>query len=108
MKLKKIISNLLCNGAVGKLIYKLSAGKIPSLRYLPYRFVVPRQYSMPAIHASIFWGFYESAEIRLINKFLNPDLPVIELGGSLGIISSFILNKLNSNTSLTVVEPNAS
>jgi FkbM family methyltransferase len=65
------------------------------------------QYSSHNIHASIFWGFYESAEIRLINKFLNPNLPVIELGGSLGIISSFILNKLNSNTSLTIVEPNA-
>lgn len=107
MKLKKIISNLLCNSAVGKFIYKLSAGKIPSLRYLPYRFVVPREYSTPAIHASIFWGFYESAEIRLINKFLKPDLPVIELGGSLGIVSSFILRKLNVKSSLTVVEANA-
>jgi FkbM family methyltransferase len=107
MRLKKIISDLLCSMTIGRVIYKLSGGKIPSLRNLPYRFIVPLQYSNHTIHASIFWGFYESAEIRLINKFLNPNLPVIELGGSLGIISSFILHKLNSNTSLTVVEANA-
>jgi len=108
MRLKKIISDLLCSKAIGRVIYTLSGGKIPSVRNLPYRFFVPFKYSNHNIHASIFWGFYESAEIRLINKFLNPDLPVIELGGSLGIISSFILHKLNSNSSLTVVEANAS
>lgn len=108
MSVKKTVSDLLCNKQIGRVIYRFSRGKIPSLRNLPYRFFVPLEHSTYTIHASIFWGFYESAEIRLINKFLDPNLPVIELGGSLGIISSFILNKLNSNTSLTVVEPNAS
>jgi FkbM family methyltransferase len=106
MNVKKVVSDLLCSSVIGKVIYKLSSGKIPSLRNLPNRFFVPLEHSTHTIHASIFWGFYESAEIRLINKFLNPNLPVIELGGSLGIISSFILHKLNSNTSLTVVEAN--
>lgn len=106
MHLKKKITDLLCNTSVGRIIYKLSNGKIPSLRNLPYKFFVPLAHSNHTIHASIFWGFYESAEIRLINKFLNQNLPVIELGGSLGIVSCFILHKLNSNTSLTIVEAN--
>jgi FkbM family methyltransferase len=54
--------------------------------------------------ASVFWGFYESAELRLINKYLVADLPVIELGGSLGIVSSHIAKKLKAP--LVVVEAN--
>jgi FkbM family methyltransferase len=41
----------------------------------------------PRAAASIFWGFYESAEIRFIKKFLMPNLPIVELGTSIGIVA---------------------
>jgi len=58
------------------------------------RVFVPQKYTSYTNIASIFWGFYESAELRLINKYLSPALPVIELGGSLGIVTAHIVSKL--------------
>jgi FkbM family methyltransferase len=49
---------------------------------------------------------YESAEYRLIREFLRPDLPVIELGSSIGAISSTIARKLNPGQHLICVEAN--
>ena len=106
MNIKKTISDLLCSTLVGKTLITVFHNRIPTLRNPGYRFSVPVRHSSPVIHASIFWGIYESAEIRLIKKHLRPDLPVIELGGSLGVISSFIIRKLNKNASLLVVEAN--
>lgn len=106
MQLKKIIAGLLCSPFIGKVIVVLFNKKIPSLRNFEYRFSVPVHHSSPIIHASIFWGIYESAEIRLIKKYLRSDLPVIELGASLGIVSSFIIKQLKRGVSLKVVEAN--
>lgn len=43
--------------------------------------------------AAIFWKLYESAEARLISKYLDDRYPIIELGASLGIISTLISSK---------------
>lgn len=45
------------------------------------------------IVASIFWGFYESAEIRLIDKYFKGDVDAIEFGASSGVVSSWIISK---------------
>lgn len=106
MRLKKAIADSLCSPFIGKFLTRFFNKRIPSLRNWGYRFFVPVQYSSPVIHASIFWGIYESAEIRLIKKCLRSDLPVVELGGSLGIVSSFIIKKLKKENSLKIVEAN--
>ncbi len=51
-------------------------------------------------------GHYEQAEQKLIAKYMNPQLPVIELGGSLGIISAYIGLVIEPTTPHTVVEAN--
>jgi FkbM family methyltransferase len=56
--------------------------------------------------AALWWGMYESAEYRLIKEFLRPDLPVIELGSSIGAISSVIAQQLDRGQCLTCVEAN--
>jgi len=56
--------------------------------------------------ASVFWGFYESSEIRFVEKYVRNDLDVIELGSSLGIVSSHIASKLGSGRCLVTVEAN--
>ncbi|NJL74782.1 MAG: FkbM family methyltransferase [Saprospiraceae bacterium] len=38
--------------------------------------------------ASLFFQFYESAEVRLVKKYLQNEFPIIELGSSIGAISS--------------------
>lgn len=52
-------------------------------------------------------GSYEEPERRLIDKYLDPSLPVLELGGSLGIISAYITGKLHKQTPFVIVEANS-
>jgi FkbM family methyltransferase len=40
--------------------------------------------------ASFFFNSYESSERRFIRKYLRKDLPVIEIGSSIGIVSTLI------------------
>jgi FkbM family methyltransferase len=54
--------------------------------------------------ASLFFGFYESSEIRYVKKYLRTDLPIIELGTSLGVISTYC--RVVNNNKLICVEAN--
>jgi len=56
------------------------------------------------IKTQIVTGIYESAELRFIEQFLPNDYDVIELGGSLGIVSCYILKKISDDKSVIVVE----
>jgi len=50
------------------------------------------------IKACLFWGLYEKQEARFIQKYLTHDLPVVELGASIGVISSITAKKVNPKT----------
>lgn len=60
----------------------------------------------PSIIASVFFGFYESAEIRFAEKYHNGNSDVIELGGSCGVVTSHLVSKLQSGNRLISVEAN--
>jgi len=51
-------------------------------------------------------GKYEQEEAALIEKHLPPDLPVIELGGSLGVVSALIRSRLEPSVQHVIVEAN--
>ena len=68
-------------------------------------FTMPRG-SHPSPRRAILRGNYEVSERTLIKAHLPPDLPVIELGGSYGIVSHAIRQKLARITQLVVVEAN--
>ena len=55
---------------------------------------------------SIIRNRYEKSEQKLINKYLIPDTNVIELGGSLGLVSKLITNVLNTQSIFVVIEAN--
>ena len=55
---------------------------------------------------SIIRNRYEKSEQKLINKYLIPDTNVIELGGSLGLISKLINSTLNPETIFVTIEAN--
>ena len=84
----------------------LYKNRIPDLRWKKFRFAVDPRYVNKSITASIFWGFYEGAEIRLIEKYLDGASDVIELGGSIGVVSSHILKKIKRGKKLITVEAN--
>jgi FkbM family methyltransferase len=60
----------------------------------------------PANKAALRWGMYESAEYRFVRSFLRPDLPVVELGSSIGAVSSTIAQRLAPGQRLTCLEAN--
>jgi FkbM family methyltransferase len=103
--LKKLAYRIACNNFTGSIISKLFRDKVPDLRWPGFRFCIPGNVDK-VIHASVFWGFYESAEIRFIEKYLRNDVDVVELGGSLGIVSSHIVGRLGNGRRLFTVELN--
>lgn len=67
---------------------------------------VSREAGLSAMNA-LLKGKYERDEAALIVRHLPPDLPVIELGGSLGVVSRLIRSRLKPDTPHVVVEANA-
>ena len=56
--------------------------------------------------SKIFFNLYEKDEILAVKKYLQPDLPVIELGGGIGLLSCFINKRLNKPQNHIVLEAN--
>ena len=59
-----------------------------------------------AIKSALLRGKYEREELGFISKYLPADKPVVELGGSIGGLSSFVRSRLNENAKQVVVEAN--
>jgi FkbM family methyltransferase len=104
--MKKLVFRLLCNPFIGKIISIIFNYNIPNCKYGFKRYKTPKNYCNDTVRAMIFWGFYEGAEMRLIQQYLPKDIPVVELGSSLGIVSSTAIGCLNTNTPYTCVEAN--
>jgi len=105
-QIKAIIKNVLCNDGTGWVLTKIFGQSIPDIRWKGFRFQLPRAGVSNTNKAAIFWGFYESAEIRFIQKYLRGNLDVVEMGGSLGIVSAHIVSKLNPGRKIVTVEAN--
>ena len=100
---KRLLAQILCNPLLGSVIGRIYRDQIRSdLLTIDLHSC----YVNPEIKASIFWGFYERAEIRFIQQYLRNDLDVIELGSSLGVTSSHICKKLSVSRQIICVEAN--
>ncbi len=107
-KLKKLVYHLLCNKLTGGIIAFVCKNKIPDLRWKGFIFSLSGAKIDPTIKASVFWGFYESSEIRFAEKYFNGSNDILELGGSCGVVSAHLVAKLGANTRLISVEANSS
>jgi len=58
------------------------------------------------IKKQLMRGRYEEPERRLVERFLDPAVATIELGGSLGVLSAFIGSRLKPETPYLIVEAN--
>lgn len=104
--IKRLIFQALCNSLTGSLIRRLTGSRVPNVRWKRYRFNLTDTVIAPRFVASVFWGFYESAESRLLERHLSGNHDVVELGASIGVISSHVAAKLEAGTKLVAVEPN--
>ncbi len=60
----------------------------------------------PEVKASLFWGFYEKAEIKFINRYLRRDLDAVELGGSLGVVTCQLRKRIDDCRRIVCIEAN--
>lgn len=101
--LKRFVANILQSHPIGNAIGRFYGDVIP-FHGLP---IDVRETGIPVANKAALWcGIYESAEYRFIKAFLRPDLPVIELGSSIGAISSAIARQLVPGQRLICVEAN--
>ena len=103
-KTKVLIADTLCHPAIGTLLGRLFKNRIPNRGCV---IDVNDRAVTASIKASLFFGFYESAEIRFIQRYLPRDLDVVELGASLGVVSAHIGRRLEPGRRLVCVEANA-
>jgi FkbM family methyltransferase len=77
----------------------------PDFRYRGIRIVVPDD--IPFVFKRLLMqGRYEESERKLVEKYLDPNLPVVELGGSIGVISALIGSRLEDGVPHRIVEAN--
>lgn len=62
--------------------------------------------SPPGVGNALLRGKYEAEEAAFVLHHLDPTLPVIELGGSIGVLSSLIQSRLAAGVRHVVVEAN--
>jgi FkbM family methyltransferase len=70
------------------------------------KFEIPVSLTDRNYRSAFVFGEYESAERKLIRRFLRPDDRVIELGGCIGILSCLVNSRLTSPVNHLVVEAN--
>jgi FkbM family methyltransferase len=100
---KTMLAAVLCHPITGRLIATLTKDRVPS-GSLRIRTDGPT--ILPRTKAQIFWGIYESAEIRMIHAHLRPDLDVLEIGASIGVVSCHAASRLSQGSRMLCVEAN--
>lgn len=77
----------------------------PGFNYHGIPIAIPEEIPF-GIKKQLMQGRYEEPERRLIERFVDPKQPMVELGGSLGVLSAYIGRKLAPETPFLVVEAN--
>ena len=104
LKIKILIAKLITMPWIGNIIKFCFSGKLKKYNLI---FDISSPMMSATNVAVLYWGMYESSEIRFIQKYFNDNsLDVIELGGSLGIVSSVISKQKGSERNHIIVEAN--
>ncbi len=101
--LKAALTSGICHPAVGRAIGAAFAQRIPC-RGIP---ISTADASVTdRTRAQLFWGMYESAEIRSVRRHLDPRLDLVELGSSIGVVSCHASRRLQPDRRIVCVEAN--
>lgn len=95
------IAGFLCSRPVGIALARIFADRIPSRGF---RFDTSHPSLRPEVKARIFWGLYERSELRFIQKYMRPDLDVVELGSGLGVTSCHVRKRIDPSRRLICIE----
>ena len=101
--IKRLIQSAITHPIVGWVISRYFGEKIPNWDCKIY--APSPDLSLRTI-AKIYWRFYEKSEVLFVKKYLRSNLDVVELGSSIGIVSSHIGKNLKPGRRLVCVEAN--
>jgi FkbM family methyltransferase len=91
--------HFLLSGIVLKIINKpITSGNL--------KLIFPKKNTSSLFVGSLFFGLSEEDEKLSLDKYLNSDAVVLELGGCLGVISCYINDKLTNKENHIVLEAN--
>lgn len=102
LKIKRLVGSIICSKIISEILRRWFSNGIPHRGSLIHTENIPWRNTS----AYLFWGLYESAEIRFIDQYIQPDTDVIELGGNIGGVASHTIKKLNLNQRYFCVEAN--
>jgi FkbM family methyltransferase len=103
IKIKVFIAQIICSDFFGNMVALLYKNKIP---FHGLNINTKSSHVNASTKAMLFWGMYESAEVRFIKKYLTATDNVIELGASLGVVSSIIGSTIGDEGNCISVEAN--
>lgn len=98
-----LLARILTSTPVGTAIGFVARQRV---RHLGITFDTSDPVFTPSIRAQLAWGIYESAETRLVARYLRNSRAVIELGSSLGVVSAHIARQMPAGGHLVCVEAN--
>lgn len=104
---RSLLASVLSHPLMGRLLTAAFRGRIPSVRFPGPRIAVCAPGVSPRLAADIFWGIYESGEIRFLQRHLRSELDVVELGSSLGVVACHIGRMQKPGKKLVCVEANS-
>ena len=100
-KVRRAVGPWILRGVVGDVAARIFGNRLP---HRGLRIDVSSKLVSPVTKAAILLRAYESGEIRFMNRYLPKDRDVVELGGSLGVMSCLIRRKIDPDRRLVVVE----
>ncbi len=101
--LKRAIAAVLCSAPMGWFVGTLFANRVP---HRGASIDTHHKAVKSTVKAALLWGIYESAETRFLQKYLEPTRDVVELGASLGVVTSHIARIVGTKHQIVVVEAN--
>lgn len=101
--LKRRVARALCTDRVGRVIGIALGNRIPC-----GGLVVDTRSEVfsPRVKAQLFWRIYESAESRFVRRYLVGSQCAVELGSSLGVVSTHLASVMAGGGRLICVEAN--
>jgi FkbM family methyltransferase len=106
---KVAIAKLVCSSFFSSIISAAFGTKIPNIRKIgrePFRFNLKSPHIQGRRLAEVFWGIHENEEISFIQKYLKKDCDTIELGSSIGVLSTHIRYQVKGDKKFISVEAN--
>ncbi|MEM7410410.1 MAG: FkbM family methyltransferase [Myxococcota bacterium] len=103
LPIKRAVAEVLTHPLIGRGLGRFFHDRIPSRGFV---FDTSSHAVQPRTKAQLYFGIYESAEIRFAERYLLPDCDVVELGASLGVITCHVRRKVAEERKVVAVEAN--